>query len=126
MKEHVAEIVSAYVRKNPLAASELPGLIAQVSQSLADLGGPAKAEPLVPAVPIKRAVGAATVTCLDCGFKAQMLRRHIMRAHGMTVDDYRAKWDLPRDFPMVAKDYSARRSEMAKSLGLGRRNKSDS
>lgn len=122
MKEEVAEIVAAYVRKNLVAAAELPALINQVNQALAHLGQePAKPETLTPAVPIKRAVGADTVTCLDCGFKAQMLKRHLMGAHGMTVDQYRAKWNLPRDFPMVAKNYSARRSEMAKSLGLGRR-----
>ena len=121
MKEQIADIVAAYVRKHSVAASELPGLIAQVDQAFASLGkAPEKPEALTPAVPIRRAVGADTVTCLDCGFKAQMLKRHLMGAHGMTVDQYRAKWKLPRDFPMVAKNYAARRSEMAKSIGLGR------
>lgn len=122
MKEEIAEIVAAYVRKNPIAASELPGLIAQVNQVFASLGqAPARPETLTPAVPRRRAVGADTVTCLDCGYKAQMLKRHLTGTHGITVDEYRAKWNLPKDFPMVAKNYSARRSEMAKSLGLGRR-----
>jgi len=123
MLDQVAEIVAAYVRKNAVASSELAGLIIQVNEALASLGKePVRPEPLKPAVPIKRAVGDDTVTCLDCGYKAQMLRRHLTGAHGLTVDAYRARWDLPRDFPMVAKNYSARRSEMAKSLGLGRRN----
>jgi MucR family transcriptional regulator, transcriptional regulator of exopolysaccharide biosynthesis len=122
MKEQVAEIVAAYVRKNPVPASELPGLIAKVDQAFATLGqAPAKPEALTPAVPIRRAVGADAVICLDCGFKAQMLKRHLMGAHSMSVDEYRAKWKLPHDFPMVAKNYAARRSEMAKAIGLGRK-----
>jgi predicted transcriptional regulator len=124
MKEHVTEIVSAYVRKNAIAQSELPALIQQVSQSLAGLGQAPAAPPasLTPAVPIRRSVGAETITCLNCGWKGQMLRRHLSTAHSMTVDEYRSRWSLPSDYPMVAKNYSARRSELAKSLGLGRRN----
>ena len=121
MNQHVAEIVAGYVRKNRLNAAELPQLIKLVSQAMAGLGqGVLAPTPLTPAVPIRRSVAAASVTCLDCGFKAQMLKRHLRIAHGFTPADYRARWDLPRDYPLVAKNYSARRSEVAKASGLGR------
>ncbi len=123
MKEHVAEIVAAYVGKNRLDAAELPAVIAAVSQALASLGTPAGAAPasLAPAVPIRRSVGANEITCLNCGYKSQMLKRHLMTAHSMTVDEYRVRWSLSPDYPMVAKNYAARRSELAKSFGLGKR-----
>jgi predicted transcriptional regulator len=123
MKEQVTEIVAAYVRRNAIAPSELPALIQEVSRSLAGLGQAPAAPPasLTPAVPIRRSVGAEAITCLDCGRKAKMLKRHLMTAHAMTVDEYRSRWSLPSDYPMVAKTYSARRSELAKSLGLGKR-----
>ena len=128
MKEHVAEIVAAYVGKNRVDPAELPALIASVNQALAGLGQAPAAAPasLTPAVPIRRSVGTETITCLDCGYKGQMLKRHLSTAHGMTVDEYRTRWSLPRDYPMVAKNYSARRSELAKSLGLGRGGRSRS
>jgi predicted transcriptional regulator len=121
MKERVAEIVAAYVRKNRVELGALPELIASVSRSLGGLGQPI-IEPasLTPAVPIRRSVGAETITCLDCGFKSQMLKRHLSSAHGMTVDEYRARWSLPNDYPIVARNYSARRSELAKKFGLGK------
>jgi predicted transcriptional regulator len=123
MIEHVAEIVAAYVGKNRVDPSELPGLIQKVSQSLAGLGQAPVATPtlLAPAVAIRRSVGADAITCLDCGRKSSMLKRHLSTAHGMTPDGYRTRWSLPSDYPMVAKNYSARRSELAKALGLGRR-----
>ena len=116
-------IVAAYVRKNRLDPAELPALIQQVRQSLANLHQTLVAAPasLNPAVSIRRSVRAETITCLDCGWSGQMLRRHLMAAHGMTPDEYRTRWNLPSDYPMVARNYSARRSELAKSLGLGRR-----
>lgn len=105
-----------------LPAAELPALINQVNQALTGLGQPlAQPAMLTPAVPVKRAVQDASITCLDCGFKAKMLKRHLMTAHGMTDDEYRTRWGLPRDYPMVARNYSARRSELAKALGLGQR-----
>ena len=123
MIEHVAEIVSAYVGKNRLDAAELPAVIAAVRQALANLGTPTveAPAPLTPAVPIRRSIGADALTCLDCGQKAKMLKRHLMTSHRMTVDEYRTRWSLPPDYPMVAPNYSARRSQLAKSLGLGRR-----
>ncbi len=122
MIEHVAEIVAAYVGKNQVGVSELPELIASVSQALSGLGqapAPPAASPLIPAVSIRRSVRAASITCLDCGWSGQTLKRHVSAAHGLTVDQYRARWGLSTDYPMVAPDYSARRSELAKALGLG-------
>jgi predicted transcriptional regulator len=125
MKEQVAEIVAAYVRKNPIGAGELPALINQVKHALSGLvQSLANPKALTPAVPIKRALQAESITCLDCGLKAKMIRRHIAKAHSMTADEYRTRWSLPRDYPMVARNYSARRSELAKSLGLGQRGRS--
>lgn len=125
MKEHVAAIVSAYVGKNRVNAAELPALIANVSQALASLGqtqAPAAATvgPLTPAVPIRRSVGADTITCLDCGWKGKMLKRHLSAAHGLTPEEYRTRWGLAPDYPMVAPNYAAQRSELAKAFGLGR------
>jgi predicted transcriptional regulator len=103
-------------------AAELPALINQVNQTFEGLGQPlAELVALTPAVPIKRAIQDASITCLDCGYKGQMLKRHLSTAHGMTADEYRQRWDLPRDYPMVARNYSARRSELAKAVGLGQR-----
>ena len=124
MKEHVAEIVAAYVAKNRVDATELPTVIASVSQALDSLGqapADAPAAPLTPTVPIRRSVGADALICLDCGHKAQMLKRHLSAAHGLTPEEYRSRWHLTNDYPMVAKNYAARRSELAKSSGLGRR-----
>jgi predicted transcriptional regulator len=123
MIEHVAEIVAAYVGKNRVNPSELPALIQQVSQSLSNLGQASVGAStlLTPAVSVRRSVRANTITCLDCGYQGQMLKRHLSTAHGMTPDEYRARWSLPSDYPTVARNYSARRSELAKALGLGRR-----
>ena len=121
MKEHVAEIVAAYVRNNDVSSSTLPGLIASVSQSLASLGQTVDLpKSRTPAVPIRRSVGNEEVTCLDCGKQAKMLKRHLGAAHGLNVDEYRARWGLPSDFPLTARNYAARRSEIAKAIGLGR------
>jgi len=120
MKEQVAEIVAAYLRNNSVAPSDIPAIIAQVYQSLAGLTQPPPAEP-EPAVPIRRSVNPEYITCLDCGAKAKMLRRHLATAHNMTPAEYRERWKLPTDYPLVAPSYAARRSEMAKALGLGRK-----
>jgi predicted transcriptional regulator len=123
MKEQVAEIVAAYVAHNTISPDQLPTLIATVNQALAGLGQAPTAAPtaLTPAVPIRRSVGADAITCLDCGYKGQMLKRHLTTAHGLTVHEYRTRWALARDYPVVAPNYAARRSELAKSIGLGRR-----
>jgi predicted transcriptional regulator len=122
MKERVAEIVAAYVAHNTIPPDQLPALIASVSQTLAGLGqAPAASAALTPAVPIRRSVGADEITCLECGYKGQMLKRHLTTAHDTSVDEYRTRWGLAPDYPMVARNYAARRSELAKSIGLGRR-----
>jgi len=123
MKEQVAEIVAAYLRKNKVAAGDVPTVIAQVYQSLTGLGQPWPAEPepaaLKPAVPIRRSITKDFVVCLECGAKGAMLRRHLKTAHELTPAAYRQRWNLPSDYPLVAPTYAARRSEMAKSIGLG-------
>jgi len=124
MKEQVAEIVAAYLRHNNVSLNDVPVVIAQVYQSLAQLGQPQPAEtPLQPAVPIRRSVSPEYITCLECGAKGAMLRRHLMAAHNMTPADYRLRWNLPTDYPVVAPGYAARRSELAKTLGLGKRDR---
>ena len=122
MKEQVAEIVSAYLRRNQVAADQIPALISTVYGALSGIGNPSQepAANLTPAVPIRRSVGDETITCLDCGWKGSMIKRHLMTAHGVDADQYRAKWGLPGDYPLVARNYAARRSELAKANGLGR------
>lgn len=118
-----ADIVSAYVANNAVGAAELPGLIGQVHMSIASLasGVPAVREELKPAVPVKKSVTADYIICLEDGKKFKSLKRHLGSAYGMTPDEYRAKWGLPADYPMVAPNYAAARSELAKTMGLGRK-----
>jgi predicted transcriptional regulator len=120
MKEHVAEIVAAYVGKNRVEAGELPALIVSVSQALASLGQAPAPEVPAPAVPIRRSVNPAYITCLDCGARVTLLRRHLANAHNLTPANYSERWNLPSDYPLVAPGYTARRSEWAKATGLGR------
>ena len=120
MKEQVAQIVAAYLRKNSVGLSDVPTVIAQVYQSLTDLTQPPPAEP-EPAVPIRRSVTPEYVVCLDCGAKSKMLRRHLTSAHNLTPAEYRERWKLPADHPLVAPRYAAARSELAKAAGLGTR-----
>ena len=123
-KEHVAKIVSAYARKNTVTADQLPAIIASVYAALAGVGGgepPESPKALVPAVPIRRSIQPNSITCLDCGYRGKMLKRHLQNAHGLTVEAYRERWGLKRDYPVVAPTYAARRSELAKAVGLGRR-----
>ena len=126
MKEQTAEIVAAYLRKNTVMAKDVPALIAEVYQSLTALGRPFSGEPrtagpLEPAVPIRRSVTKDSITCIECGAKGSMLRRHLKTAHDLTPESYRQRWHLPVDYPMVAPNYAARRSELAKAAGLGKR-----
>ncbi|MBZ9745625.1 MucR family transcriptional regulator [Mesorhizobium sp. CO1-1-7] len=121
--ELTAHIVSAYVEKNRLPASGLPELIASVSASISGLGQPVApvAAPLVPAVNPKKSVTPDFIICLEDGKKFKSLKRHLGVHFGLTPDAYRAKWGLPSDYPMVAPNYAASRSELAKSIGLGRK-----
>jgi predicted transcriptional regulator len=118
-----ADIISAYVGNNPLPQSTLPDLIGQVHQSLKALANGAKAEPaveLVPAVPIKKSVTPDYIISLEDGRKFKSMKRYL-GLKGMTPDEYRQKWGLPRDYPMVAPNYATARSALAKSMGLGRK-----
>ncbi|EHK53964.1 MucR family transcriptional regulator [Allomesorhizobium alhagi] len=120
--ELIADIVSAYVSNNPVPVSALPDLIASVAASLGGLvegEAPALAEPQMPAVPIKKSVRPDYIVSLEDGRKFKSLKRHLRTSYGMTPDEYRAKWNLPSDYPMVAPNYSKTRSDLAKSLGLG-------
>jgi predicted transcriptional regulator len=123
--ELTAEIVSAYVSNNPVPAGALPELIASVAASLSGLvNGAAPAEtvePQKPAVPIKKSVTPDYIISLEDGRKFKSLKRHLQTSYGMTPDEYRAKWNLPTEYPMVAPNYSAVRSTMAKTIGLGRK-----
>ena len=117
-----AQIVSAHVAANDVSVEQLPGLIRDVHQALATVGQtpvePIKAEP---AVAVKKSVFADHILCLDCGGSFKMLKRHIATDHQMTPDQYRAKWNLPASYPMVAPEYAATRSQLAKDIGLGRK-----
>src|SRR5260370_22325293 len=116
-----AKVVTAYVSRNQIALVELPAVIQTVYQSLRQLGK--SAEPIAertPAVPIRRSVHRDYVICLDCGWRGHMLRRHLMTRHGLSPDQYRARWNLRPEHQLTAPEYSERRSAMAKQLGLGR------
>ncbi len=117
-----ADIVAAHVSNNSVAVSDLPVLISNVHQALAGLSGgkPAPEVVLEPAVPIRLSVKKDYIVCLDDGKKLKMLKRHLMTHYGMTPDDYRAKWGLPADYPMVAPAYAEQRRALAKAIGLGR------
>jgi predicted transcriptional regulator len=116
-----ADIVSAHVSNNSVAVSDLPGLINNVHGALAGLSSTAKVEEtLEPAVPIRNSVKREFIICLEDGKKLKMLKRHLMTHYGMTPDDYRAKWGLPKDYPMVAPAYAEQRRVLAKAIGLGR------
>jgi predicted transcriptional regulator len=118
-----ANIVSAYVSNNTVASADVPALINQVYSALLRVanGGhmPASAEPLKPAVPVKRSITAEHLVCLEDGKRFKSLKRHLRTQYGMTPDQYRAKWNLPADYPMVAPNYAAARSQLAKQMGLG-------
>ena len=118
-----SEIVSSHVSNNPVAANDLPGLIEVVYRKLDALTVPVEEEPepLVPAVPIKKSVTEDYIICLEDGKKLKMLKRHLMTAYGMTPDEYRDKWGLKSDYPMVAPSYAAKRQQLAKKIGLGRK-----
>ena len=124
LTELAAQIVAAYVAKNSIQVADLPALISSVYQSLTTLGqtqAPAEAPAdLKPAVPVKKSVTPDYIVCLEDGKKLKMLKRHLASSYGITPDEYRAKWGLPSDYPMVAPNYAKARSEMAVRIGLGR------
>ena len=115
-----AKIVEAHVLNNALAVADLPGLIATVREALAEIGE-GRAPKGEPAVPVKRSVRPDYIVCLEDGEKHKMLKRHLRAAHDMTPDDYRKRWGLARDYPLVAPKYAEMRSKLAKKIGLGRK-----
>ena len=120
--ETTAKIVTAYVSNNRLIASELPALINAVYQTVAGVNGgqAGTGEPLKPVVSIKRSVTDDYLVCLEDGKKFKSLKRHLRTSYGLSPEQYRAKWGLPADYPMVAPNYAAQRSKLAKAIGLGR------
>ncbi|MBN8875715.1 MAG: MucR family transcriptional regulator [Rhodospirillales bacterium] len=118
--ELTAQIVSAHVAHNDVAADLLPSLIQTVYATLAGVGQePAVPERASPAVPIRKSVYPDYIVCLEDGKKLKMLKRHLKTAYGMTPEQYREKWGLPPDYPMVAPNYAKHRSTLAKQIGLG-------
>ena len=124
--ELTADIVSAYVSNNTVVASDLAALIADVATALGQAAAksalPAKEE-LTPAVSIKRSVKPDAIVCLDCGKTFKSIKRHLSGSHNLSPNEYRERWALKHDYPMVAPDYAAARSKLAKKLGLGRKRK---
>ena len=117
-----AEIVSAHVSHNAVAADQLSRLIQQVFNALATAEHAANAPPKAePAVPVKRSVLADHVVCLDCGKHCSVLKRHLMTDHKMTPEQYRQRWELPFSYPLVAPNYAKLRSTLAKKIGLGQK-----
>ena len=123
--ELTTDIVAAYVSNNPVPSSELPRLIADIHAAIAAVAGgaaPQQAEEKpVPAISVRKSVTPDFLICLEDGKKFKSLKRHLATHHGLTPDQYRQKWNLPADYPMVAPSYSAARSALAKSMGLGRK-----
>src|SRR3954466_9612322 len=121
--ELAAEIVSAFVSKNSLPAAELPALIGNVHDALAKVGNgtPEQAveAPKAPAVSVKKSVQPDYLVCLEDGKRFKSLKRHLRTVYDLTPEQYRAKWGLPHDYPMVAPNYAAARSELARSMGFG-------
>ncbi|WP_316975904.1 MucR family transcriptional regulator [Shumkonia mesophila] len=118
--ELTTEIVVAHVSSNTLPVGDLSGLIGDVYRTLSSLGEvPEVPEAAKPAVPIKRSVFPDYIVCLENGKKLKMLKRHLKTAYNMTPEEYREKWGLPADYPMVAPNYAKHRSTLAKEIGLG-------
>ncbi|OFX12980.1 MAG: transcriptional regulator [Alphaproteobacteria bacterium RIFOXYD12_FULL_60_8] len=120
----VTDVVASYVCENPLPADQLPVLIQTVHATLNGLANgsamsPVTSEAQNPAVPVRRSVTDDYIICLEDGKKLKMLKRHLRTAYGMSPEDYRAKWGLPADYPMVAPNYATQRSQFAKKIGLG-------
>ncbi|WP_100260914.1 MucR family transcriptional regulator [Qipengyuania seohaensis] len=118
-----SDIVAAHVSNNSVAVDDVPTLISNVYAALTGLEGGGAAEEVRPdpAVSIRSSIKKDHIVCLDCGKKMKMLKRHLSTEHGMTPDEYRQRWDLSSDYPMVAPDYADTRRDLAKKIGLGRK-----
>ncbi|HEY5410141.1 MAG TPA: MucR family transcriptional regulator [Caulobacteraceae bacterium] len=120
--EMTADIVAAYVGANSVTAADLPSLIQSVHRALTGVAAGAdvvEAAPREPAVPVKKSITPEYLICLEDGRKFKSLKRHLRTKYNMSPEDYRAKWGLPKDYPMVAPSYAKARSELAKQMGLG-------
>ena len=120
-----ADVVASYVSNNSASPEQVTDMFKSVYQTLGGLTEPAEPEPepLVPAVPIKKSVTKDFIICLEDGKKLKMLKRHLKTAYDMTPEQYRDRWGLPADYPMVAPNYAKKRSQLAKKIGLGKRGK---
>ena len=120
--EMTADIVSAFVSNNSVPAAEIPGLIQSIHRALSTVStseAPAEAAPREPAVPVKKSVNPDFIVCLEDGRKFKSLKRHLRTKYNMSPEEYRSKWGLPKDYPMVAPNYAKARSDLAKQMGLG-------
>ncbi|HEX8570488.1 MAG TPA: MucR family transcriptional regulator [Caulobacteraceae bacterium] len=120
--EMTADIVSAFVSNNSVPSAELPILIQSVHRALSGVSGGAEvqeAAPREPAVPVKKSVNPDFIVCLEDGRKFKSLKRHLRTKYNMSPEEYRSKWGLPKDYPMVAPNYAKARSDLAKQMGLG-------
>ena len=120
--EMTADIVSAYVGNNSVATADLPALIQSIFRALSNVSGTVEPEPVAPkepAVPVRRSITPDYLICLEDGRKFKSLKRHLRTKYNMSPEEYRAKWGLPKDYPMVAPNYAKARSELAKQMGLG-------
>jgi predicted transcriptional regulator len=120
--ELTADIVSAYVSNNTVSASDIPSLINQIHSALMRVSSGSTempVEPLKPAISVKKSITPEYIVCLEDGKKFKSLKRHLRTQYNMTPEQYREKWDLPADYPMVAPNYAAARSQLAKQMGLG-------
>ena len=120
-----ARIAAAYLRNHELPINDLPELIKATYAALVgtEAPSPVEADRPTPAVPVRKSITADAITCLECGKRQKMLRRHLSTSHALSVDEYRTKWSLPADYPMSAPNYAKKRSEMAIQIGLGRKPK---
>jgi predicted transcriptional regulator len=122
--ESACKIIAAYVRNNHIALAELPVMIRNIHNTLGALGSGQNADaptPQKPAVSVRKSINPDYIVCLEDGKKLKMLKRYLRTRYHMSPEEYRAKWGLPADYPLVAPNYAARRSEFAKKIGLGRR-----
>jgi predicted transcriptional regulator len=122
MIEHAAAITAAYLGNHNVAPEQIPAIIASIHATLGALSAPI--EPAAPARPhpaisIRKSVQPDGIVCLECGFGGKMIRRHLTTAHGLSVEQYRERWGLAPDYPVVAPNYAAKRSQLAKEIGLG-------
>ena len=121
-QRHTTDIVAAYVRHNSIATDQISGLINAVHSTLNGLGNEVVEEPpRVPAVSVRRSVRPDHIICIECGYKGQMLKKHLQSRHGLSITQYKLRWKLASDHPMTAPNYSEQRSQFAKRIGLGRK-----